>query len=227
MVESRMRRAAQALRDPWSLVATAVGVGAAWALGFPVVGIVVVGVAMLGVVGVVGALSKDAGDEPELKYGSDQYRLVRTLESYRGDLVRFRGGPVPGLLVQRAADAVAAADSAQTVARGVAVSLDGLDSALLRSSQVADTMTTADRVAGPVSRMTARRQELLTKLGSAVDGVGELYTKLLELSTTPEMTGMKTVGAGIDPVADVNDALDAIRGAFAELDSASRVGLEA
>ena len=227
MAESRMRRAAQALRDPWSLLATAVGIGAAWALAFPGVAIGAVGVGMLGVVAAVGAVGSVSAAQPDLEYGTDQYRMVKTLESYQADLAHFRDGTVPPLLVERAADAVQAAESAHTVALGVASSLDALDSALARSGEIATTMSTATRVAGPVSRMTARRRDLLAKLGSAVDGVGELYTKLLELSTAPEVTGAQSTVTGMDPVADVNDSLDAIRGAFAELDTAAKVGLEA
>ena len=226
MAESRMRRAAQALRDPWSLLATAVGMGAAWALTFPVAGIGAVGVGMLAVAAAVGAAGSRSTDEPDLKYGTDQYRMVGTLESYRADLVRFRDGSVPPMLAGQAADAVQAADSARTVAVGVAASLDKLDSALLSSNQVASTMSTANRVAGPVSRMKARRAEMLAKLGSAVDGVGEVYAKLLELSTAPEVTGGPSTSNRMDPVADVSDALDSIRGAFAELDTAAKVGLE-
>jgi len=36
-------------------------------------------------------------------------------------------------------------------------------------------------------RMLSRRQELLGKLTSAVDGVGKLYTNLLELSATTDL----------------------------------------
>ncbi|SDP12905.1 hypothetical protein SAMN04515671_3004 [Nakamurella panacisegetis] len=222
MAESRMRRAAQAMRDPWSLLATAVGVGAAWALAFPVVGIGAVGVGMLGVAAVVGAGGAGRDDQPDPKDGTDQRRMVATLDSYRADLVRFRDGQVPPLLVDRAAEAVQAADAARAVALGVAASLDRLDSALLSSRQVATTMSTAARVAGPVGRMTARRTEMLGKLGAAVDGVGELYAKLLELSTAPEVTGGLELSTGMDPVADVSEALDSIRGAFAELDAVAK-----
>jgi hypothetical protein len=82
-------------------------------------------------------------------------------------------------------------------------------------------MSEADRVAGPVERMVARREELLGKLMSAVDGVGELYTKLLELSTT-DLSVDLALDQKIDPVSDVNSSLDSIRGAFAELETAAQ-----
>ncbi len=227
MADSRMRRAAQALRDPWSLVAVGVGAGAAWALALPIAGVAAVGIGMLGVAGVVGAVSgKDKADdsrpEPDLRPGTKQFQLVATLESYLADLTHLQAGPLPSILSTQAADAVSAATSARTVALEVAASIDALDGALHEAAQVARRMSTAQKVAAPLDRMKSRRQELLAKLTTAVDGVGELYTKLLELITTPELTSDGALGHGPDPVAEVNESLDGIREAFAELDSAAR-----
>jgi hypothetical protein len=222
-----LRRAAQALRDPWSLVAVGIGAGTAWALAFPAVGIGAVGLGMLGVAAAVGAATSGGDDKlsgsppvPVLRAGTAQFELVRILESYLADLTRLQTGPLPAMLTAQAADAVGAARSARIVALDVAASVDALDGALHEAGQVARQMSTKEKVSGPLDRMVGRRRDLLAKLTAAVDGVGELYTKLLELSTTPELTSGLAIGP--DPVAEVNDSLDAIRGAFAELDSAAR-----
>ncbi|MET3807004.1 hypothetical protein ABIB25_004024 [Nakamurella sp. UYEF19] len=228
MPESRMRRAAQALRDPWSLLAAAVGAGAAWALALPVVGVGAVGIAMLAVAAVAGAAVSERQATVEAKLlipGTIQFDLVGTLDGYLDDLIRLAAGALAPVLAGQAADGVEAARSARGVAVGVAGSIDVLDGALSEADQVARRMTSADKVAGPMDRMAARRQGLLDKLSTAVDGVGELYTKLLELSSTPELAPGAVLDHGPDPVAEVNDSLDAIRGAFADLDSAARTAI--
>ena len=65
--------------------------------------------------------------------------------------------------------------------------------------------------------MAQRRGELLGRLSSAADEVGEVYAKLLELSTSAGLLGVPTDAA--TGVAEVNDSLDGLRGVFAELDS--------
>lgn len=222
MGDSRLRRAAQSLRDPWSLLAASVGAGAAWAFALPVAGIGAVGVGMLGVAAVAASLTggnqSPRAAEPELVPGTVQYRSVRTLESYLADLTRLSGGPTIPLLAAQAADAVQAATSARAVAVTVAGSVDQLDAALARATQVARQMTAAQKVAALIGRMQVRRAELLAKLAAAVDGVGELYARLLELSATTDITAGPTT-ASPDPVAEVNLSLDAIRQAFAELET--------
>lgn len=227
MGESRLRRAARSLADPWSLLAASVGAGAAWALSLPVVGIGVVGVGMLGVAAAAGALQAGRNDdaarpaEPVLVQGTVQYRSVSALESYLADLTRLQAGPMTALLAAQAADAVQAATSARSVAVTVAGSVDQLDSALVRATEVAQQMTARDPVIALVRRMHDRREELLAKLATAVDGVGEVYARLLELSATSAGLGSDSI-AGPDPVAEVNLSLDAIRQAFAELDTAAQ-----
>jgi nucleoid-associated protein YgaU len=227
MPDSRLRRAAQALRDPWSVLAACVGAGAAWALALPIGGIASVGLGMLGVAAAAGAVASgnktsDAGQERVLRTGTRQYRLVETLESYLKDLTRLSVGELPPALTSSAADGVEAARTARTVSIAVAGSIDALDGALGRAGQVVKQMSEADRVAGSVGRMVARREELLVKLASAVDGVGELYTKLLELSTTTDLSVDLALDQKTDPVSEVNSSLDAIRGAFAELETAAQ-----
>ncbi len=144
--------------------------------------------------------------------------VTRTLESYLADLARLRSGPTIPLLAAQAADAVQAATSARAVAVTVAGSLDQLDAALARATDVARQMTAVEKVAALIRRMQVRRAELLAKLAAAVDGVGELYARLLELSASSDITGGQVV-ASPDPVAEVNLSLDAIRQAFAELET--------
>ncbi len=224
MVESRMRRAAQALRDPWGLLAAAVGAGSAWAVGLPLVGIGGVGVGMLAVAAGVGSMihGQAVVDQDSnlrmLRQGTEQYRLVETLRSYCADLSSLNKQRLGSALASQASSAVAAGETAKTSATEVALAIDSLDGALGRAGEVVRQMSSVERVAGPVERMVARRQQLLDKLTAGVDGVGELYTKLLELSTTADLPPID----GPDPVAEVNESLDAIRGAFADLETDAR-----
>jgi len=78
-------------------------------------------------------------------------------------------------------------------------------------------MPRSTEVRGSVQRMMQRRHDLLVKLTAAVDEVGEVYAKLLELSTTANLVGVET--DGVSDAAQVNDSLDAIRGVFAELEA--------
>jgi hypothetical protein len=64
--------------------------------------------------------------------------------------------------------------------------------------------------------MRQRRALLLTKLTVAVDEVGEVYAKLLELSATAELLGVPTQETSA--AAQLGDSLDAIRAAFTELE---------
>ena len=222
MGESRLRRAARSLRDPWSLLVASVGAGAAWALALPIGGIGAVGVGMLGVAAVAGALIKQDDPAPPaapaLVPGTVQHRSVRTLESYLTDLTLLQTGPNIPLLATQAADAVQAAGAARAVAVTVAESIDQLDTALARATDVARQMTAAEKVAALIRRLQVRRVDLLAKLAAAVDGVGELYARLLELSATSDVIGGAAVTSP-DPVSEVNLSLDAIRQAFAELET--------
>jgi hypothetical protein len=221
-------RAAAALRDPWSLLATAVGAGAAWAVGLPVVGIAAVGVGMIGAAAAVGgALRQDSRPEPlrvELARGTSQRALVDELETYRQELVDLQRGPLSVALQGSASDAVVAADAAASTAYRVAAALDQLDEALNRAGGVARRQPRSPEVRASIERMLRRRQELLGKLGAAVSGIGAVYTGLLELSSTAAIAGMG--GEGLDEVQRVNESLAALRGAFDELErDASRLVL--
>jgi len=179
---------------------------------------------MLGVATVVGdRVRRDLDDKaaepagPQLRDGTRQALLVLTLQGYRADLERLQqarpGAAVAGTAVQ----AGAAARAAETVATRVDVAVDAVDDALTRADRVARQMTNTADVRASIQRMQQRRGDLLAKLATAVDEVGEVYTKLLELSTTADLIDVPT--DDISAAAKLNDSLDAIRAAFAELET--------
>ena len=222
MAGSFASRARTALRDPWSLLVAGVGAGSAWAIGLPVGAVGLVGAGMLGVAAVVGGAARGGDEEaapepPPLRPGTVQAGLVATLHGYRTDLdelQRARLAPAVGVSAQQA---VEAARSAETVANRVARAVDAVDDAVGRAEGVARQLPQSTEVRGSVHRMLQRRGDLLTKLNAAVEEVGEVYAKLLELSTTADLVGVDT--DGVTDAAQVNDALDAIRGVFTELEA--------
>jgi hypothetical protein len=219
-------RALRSLRDPWSLVVAGIGAGSAWAIGLPVGAAGLVGAGMLGVAAVVGGAVRrddraagDAGDAepPQLRRGTVQAGMLATLEGYRADLQALQAGRLAPAIAGSAGEAVAAAQEAEKISVSVAWAVDAVDDAITRAQGVARQMPGSGEVRASVQRMTDRRHELLTKLKQAVNEVGELYAKLLELSTTADLVGVDTDGAR--RAAEVSDSLDAIRGVFAELES--------
>jgi hypothetical protein len=215
-------RALRSLRDPWSLVVAGIGAGSAWAIGLPVGAVGLVGVGMLGVASVVGGAVRGGDDEPaaetaELRRGTVQADMLGTLRGYRSDLARLAAGPQAPAIGVTAREAVDAAAEAERIAGRVALAVDAVDDALARGHGVARQMPGSGEVRASVQRMADRRQQLLTKLHEAVEEVGELYAKLLELSTTAGLVGLEVDGAS--RAADVNASLDSIRGVFAELEA--------
>lgn len=214
-------RALRALRDPWSLVVAGIGAGSAWAVGLPVGAAGLVGVGMLGVAGVVGgALRSGDADAPppaRLRPGTVQEDMLRTLQGYRSDLDRLTSGPQAPAVAVTAREAADAAAEAERVARTVALAVDAVDDALVRAREVARRLPGSADVRATVARIGDRREHLLTRLHDAVGEVGELYARLLELSTAAGLAGIQTDAGG--RAADVNDALDAIRLVFAELET--------
>ena len=223
MAGSFLSRAARALRDPWSLVVAGVGVGSAWAIGLPVGAVGLVGAGMLGVAAVVGGAVRGDGTaaaEPELpplRPGTVQANLVLTLQGYRRDLDQLQSTQLAPAVGVSAGQAVEAARTAESVANRVARAVDAVDDAVIRAQGVARQMPQSGEVRASVQRMSQRRHDLLNKLNAAVDEVGEVYAKLLELSTTANLVGVET--DGVSEAAQVNDSLDAIRGVFAELEA--------
>ena len=90
--------------------------------------------------------------------------------------------------------AVEAARNAESVANRVARAVDAVDDAVDRAEGVARQMPRSGEVRASVQRMMQRRTGLLDKLTDAVDEVGEVYAKLLELSTTANLVGVDTDG---------------------------------
>ncbi len=218
-----LARAGRALRDPWSLVVAGIGAGSAWAIGLPVGAVGLVGAGMLGAAAVVGGAVRSetaAPDEPAappLRPGTVQYGLLGTLTGYRADLEQLQRRRLEPAVAVSAAQAVDAARSAEAVANRVARAVDAVDDAVVRAVGVARQLPRSAEVRGSVQRMAQRRDELLRKLSDAVEEVGEVYAKLLELSTTADLVGVDT--DGVSEAARVNDSLDAIRGVFAELEA--------
>ena len=103
------------------------------------------------------------------------------------------------------------------MATRVAVAVDTVDDALTRADRVARHMTNTAQVRASIQRMQQRRGDLMAKLATAVDEVGEVYAKLLELSTTADLIDVPT--DDISAAAQLNDSLDAIRAAFGELET--------
>ena len=132
-----------------------------------------------------------------------QANLVNTLHDYRVNLELLHQARRPGAVAVIAAKAVEAARTAETVADRVARQM-------VRSTQVQES----------VQRMKQHRRDLLTGLTTAVDEIGEVYTKLLELSTTTDLLGMHT--DEFTEATQVSRSLDVIRGVFADLDALDR-----
>jgi nucleoid-associated protein YgaU len=209
--------AARAVRDPGILLVAGVGAGSAWAIGLPFGATIVVGAGMLGVATVVGDRVRHDPDAQPLRVGTPQAILVLTLQGYRDDLERLQHSRPAAAVAGTAVQAGAAARDAETVANRVAVAVDAVDDALTRADRVARQMTHTAEVRASIHRMQQRRSDLLAKLAAAVDEVGEVYTKLLELSTTADLIDVPT--DDVSAAAQLNDSLDAIRGAFAELET--------
>jgi nucleoid-associated protein YgaU len=218
-----LARAGRALRDPWSLVVAGIGAGSAWAIGLPVGAVGLVGAGMLGAAAVVGGAVRSDSATPEelpappLRPGTVQSGLLGTLTGYRTDLEQLQRQRLEPAVAMSATEAVDAARSAEAVANRVARAVDAVDEAVGRAQGVARQLPRSAEVRGSVQRMTQRRDDLLRKLSEAVEEVGEVYAKLLELSTTADLVGVDT--DGVSEAARVNDSLDAIRSVFAELEA--------
>lgn len=214
-------RALRSLRDPWSLVVAGIGAGSAWAVGLPVGAVGLVGAGMLGVAAVVGGAvrSDDEAQPPpaQLRPGTVQHDMLATLHGYGADLNRLASSPQAPAVGATAREAADAAADSERIARNVALAVDAVDDALVRARGVAQQLPGSADVQATVQRIGERRTQLLGKLHDAVGEVGELYARLLELSTSAGLVGMET-DAG-SRAAGVNDSLDAIRVVFAELEA--------
>lgn len=215
------------LRDPWSLVVAGVGAGSAWAIGLPVGAAGVVGAGMFGVATVVGVVrgrtndleSPDPAPRP-LRAGTVQANLVNTVHDYRVSLELLQQPRPVQAVAAAGVQAAEAARTAETVANRVARALDAIDDAVTRADRIARQMAGPAQVQESVQRMKQHRRDLLTGLTTAVDEIGEVYTKLLELSTTTDLLGMHT--DEFTEATQVSRSLDVIRGVFADLDALDR-----
>jgi hypothetical protein len=225
MADSFSTRLARAVADPWVLLVSALGGGMGWAVSggdFNVGG--AIGFGMLGVAGVTGALLKGGGEPepddglPELRKGTQQARLTEALEGYLSDLRQLRGTKLPDSVTDSAIEALVATDGAHAAAMRVAVAADKLDEAIARSQRIAGSggVAVPSGVRDSLQRMGERRAGLLAKLDKAVSEVAEVYTKLLELTATVDT--LDVGGPQLGDVETVNNSLDSLRSAFAELE---------
>ena len=223
------RLVADAAREPWLLLTSGIGGGLGWAVlgGSAAAGGagVAIGAAMLGVGAVVGALrDKDEGWDEEkveeigLRPGTPQAGMVEAIHGYVADLEDLRASPLPDSVLDQAITALVAAQGAKQTALRVAAAVDGLDDALQRSRRPPGQEPRGGALAA-VQRMAERRHALLTKLQHSVDGVAEVYTKLLEMRAS---VAALDVTDGTDDVSAVNASLDALRGSLAELEQERR-----
>jgi hypothetical protein len=227
------KQVVRAARDPWLLVTSGVGGGLAWAVlggaltGGPIGAGLGVAAAMLGVGATVGALrgddDADSWDDEEveqigLRPGTPQAAMVETIHGYVGELEELRASGLSDSVLDQAINGLVAARGAEQTAVRVAAAVDGLDDALRRSRRPPGQEPRGEALAA-VQRMAQRRHALLTKLQHSVDGVAEVYTKLLELRAS---VAALDVGDGQDEVASVNASLDALRGSLAELEDERR-----
>lgn len=226
MSASFSTRLARGLADPWLLLVSAFGGGMGWAVTGDVNVGGAVGFGMLGVAAVTSALSR--GGEPpalnaapvlaELAPGTPQARMLEALRGYLQDLEELRESKLPDSVADSAIEALVATGGAYTSANRVAAVVDKLDGAIARSESISGGMSKAapTGVRESLDRMRARRTGLLGRLDSAVGEVAEVYTKLLELSATVDSMDLDSAPGG--EVETVNDSLDALRSAFAELE---------
>ncbi len=220
------KRLASSGTDPWLGLVSVVGGGLAWAISVPNGLPVAIAAGMWGIGAAVGAALNREDESPyaleeekqpkiPLRSGTEQAKAVEALAAYVKDLRTLRGSGLPEGVVDSAIAALVAAEGAQLTARRVAAAIDGLDTALERSRG-----GPGQGVREAVVRMGQRRQALMGTLHATVDGVAEVYTKLLETSAT--VSSLDVGDDALTEVASVNASLDALRSSLAELESADR-----
>ena len=121
-----------------------------------------------------------------------QANLVNTLHDYRVNLELLHQARHPEAVAVTAAQATEAARAAETVANRFARALDAIDDAVTLADRVARQMVRSTQVQESVQRMMQQRRDLLSGLTTAVDEVGEIYAKLLELAAATDLLGMHT-----------------------------------
>lgn len=219
------RRASDAVRDPWVLLLAALGAGAAWATGIPVLLAAVIGVVMLAtgttLVAVLGGGDGTDGSALRLAGGTPQRHLLRTMDQYVEKLRELRSSPLAEDITSTVIEALSAAESSRESAVRKVAAIDALDSALEMALPRGAGRTPAPAgVNSSITRMAQRRAEMLDRLSTAADQVAEVYAKILELATSIDSTHL----GGHDPVAEVSTSLDNLRGAMAALERADQDG---
>lgn len=220
------RLVAAGASDPWVLLVGALGGGTAWAVGIPVAVSAGIGVGMVGVGAVGVALtgeppSPEPSGDPRLRAGTEQAELVDALDGYLDDLTELRESRrLPPAVVDPAIEALTAAKDSRGVAVNVASAIDALEDALVRSERVhsrwSGSVSSAE-IAASVTRMRARRGALLASLSQTVGQTAEVYTKLLEVSTSIDSAGISE--AGVTDLEAVSSSLDSLRSAVAALEN--------
>jgi hypothetical protein len=216
---ARLARVSRVLRDPWTLLASGLAGGATWAIGLPVAGAGLVVVGSLAVAGAIAVATRGSQDaeEPSLKSGTEQSQLIETLDDYCANLRRLSGQQLAPELSDAAANALSVAESSRLSAAKVARAVDILDEGLRQGSNVRSyTASGMENVRATVDRMSKRRTGLLDKLRDAVDQVAQIYTQLLELSTTVSTLDV-SVDSGTEVTA-ISDSLGALQQTFTELE---------
>ena len=197
------------------------------AIGLPIGAAGFVGAARFGVATVVGVVrgrtndleSSELAPRP-LRAGTVQANLVNTVHDYRVSLELLQQARPVQAVAAAGVQAAEAARTAETVANRVARALDAIDDAVTRADRIARQMAGPTQVQESAQRMKEQHRDLLTGLTTAVDEIGEVYTKLLELSTTTDLLGMHT--DEFTEATQVSRSLDVIRGVFADLDALDR-----
>jgi hypothetical protein len=115
-----------------------------------------------------------------LRAGTVQANLVNTVHDYRVSLELLQQARPVQAVAAAGVQAAEAARTAETVANRVARVIDAIDDAVTRADRVARQMAGPTQVQESVQRMKQQRRDLLTGLTTAVDEIGEIYTKLLE-----------------------------------------------
>jgi hypothetical protein len=205
-------------RDPWVLLVSAFGGGAAWAFGGSIPLSVGTAVAMLGTAATVGALTAPRDEPPpQLRPGTRQQGLVILLDTHVRSLRALQTEALPDVVQAKAEDALAAADAARPSVMQMAAAVDALDDAISAARRVSGQGQHAvESIKSAIARLRSRRAELFERLTAAVDEVATVYAGLLEVSATARTMG---VALNDSEVGAVNDAVTLLQMTFAELEA--------
>jgi hypothetical protein len=203
-------------RDPWTVLLSTFGGGAAWAFGAPAPLALCTAGVMLGTAATVGALTRTSHEEPaRLRPGTRQQGLIDLLDGHMRSPRALQTAALPAVVQGKAEDALVAADVARPSVLQVAAAIDTLDEAISAARKVSgESEHAAESIKKTVGRLRSRRATLFDRLTAAVDEVATVYAGLLELSVTA-----RTMGVSLDDteVGAVNDAVTLLQMTFAEL----------